>query len=147
MRCNTHTLTHTHVLPSSWILSGITQVSWHQKGKTNFYLLEQDIVSGSEISWAISKSAPWPRHISMPASHYSVFSVRMPFLPPNQQRQSTEGTFILPPKVNWAPTPMTTDVLIGIMWSSLYHCCFLSTCQEMAGNCVSLVTYFVLTGT
>jgi len=27
----------------------------------------------------------------MPAPHYSVFTGRMPFLPPNQQRQSTEG--------------------------------------------------------
>jgi len=28
----------------------------------------------------------------MPAPHHSVFTGRMPFLPPNQQRQSTEGT-------------------------------------------------------
>jgi len=29
----------------------------------------------------------------MPASHHSkFFTGRMPFLPPNQQRQSTEGT-------------------------------------------------------
>jgi len=27
----------------------------------------------------------------MPASHHSVFTGRIPFLPPNQQRQSTEG--------------------------------------------------------
>jgi len=27
----------------------------------------------------------------MPASHHSDFTGRMPFLPPNQQRQSTEG--------------------------------------------------------
>jgi len=27
----------------------------------------------------------------MPAPHHSVFTGRMPFLPPNQQRQSTEG--------------------------------------------------------
>jgi len=31
------------------------------------------------------------RQISTPASHHSVFTGRMPFLPPNQQRQSTEG--------------------------------------------------------
>jgi len=28
----------------------------------------------------------------MPAPHHSVFTGRMPFLPPNQQRQSTEDT-------------------------------------------------------
>jgi len=27
----------------------------------------------------------------MPAPHHSVFTGQMPFLPPNQQRQSTEG--------------------------------------------------------
>jgi len=48
-------------------------------------------VSGSGIIWAICKSAPWPRHITTPASHHSVFYRRMPFLPSSQQRQSTEG--------------------------------------------------------
>ena len=49
--------------------------------------------SGSGISWAICKSAPRCRQITMPAPHHSITG-RMPFLPPNQQRQSTEGTVI-----------------------------------------------------
>jgi len=48
--------THTHT--TFWILSGTTRVSRHQKGKTNLDLLEQEIVSGSGISWVICKSAP-----------------------------------------------------------------------------------------
>ena len=36
-------------------------------------LLEQEIVSGSGISWAICKSAPRSRQITMPSPHYSVF--------------------------------------------------------------------------
>jgi len=40
--CHMHT-----ILRPSWILSRITRVSWHQKGKTNLDLLEQEIVSGS----------------------------------------------------------------------------------------------------
>ena len=41
--------THTHNrFTSSGILSGTTRVSWHQKGKTNLDLLQQEIVSGSE---------------------------------------------------------------------------------------------------
>jgi len=56
-----HTHTHTTILRLSWILSGTTRVSWHQKGKTNLDLLEQEIVSGSGISWAICKSVPRPR--------------------------------------------------------------------------------------
>ena len=46
---------------------------------------------GSGISWAICKSASRSRQITTPAPHHSVFAGRMPFLPPNQQRQSTEG--------------------------------------------------------
>ena len=59
MKCSTmHTLTHTTVLRPSSILSGTTRVSQHEKGKTNLDLLEQEIVSGSGIIWAICKSAP-----------------------------------------------------------------------------------------
>ena len=45
-------------------------------------------MSGSGISWAICKSAPHPRQ---PRQHPTTqfFTGRMPFLPPNQQRQST----------------------------------------------------------
>ena len=35
-----------------------TPERYHQEGKTNLDLLEQEIVSGSGISWAICKSAP-----------------------------------------------------------------------------------------
>ena len=33
-----------------------------------------------------------PDRMTTPAPHHSVFTGWMPFLPPNQQRQSTEGT-------------------------------------------------------
>ena len=51
-------------------------------------------MSGSGVSWAICKSAFRSRQITMPAPHHSVFY--RPFLPPNRQRQSTEGTRIFP---------------------------------------------------
>jgi len=35
-----------------WTLSGTTRVSRYQKGKTNLDLLQQEVVSGSGISWA-----------------------------------------------------------------------------------------------
>jgi len=53
----THTHTHTTILWPSWILSGTTRVSQHQKGKINLDLLEQEIVNG--------------RHITMPAFDHS----------------------------------------------------------------------------
>jgi len=56
-----------------WILSGTTRVCRYQKSKTNLDLMEQEIVSGSGISWAICKSAPHSRQKTTPASHHSVF--------------------------------------------------------------------------
>ena len=35
------------------------------------------------------------RQITTPAPYHSVFTGRMPFLPPNQQRQCTEGMALL----------------------------------------------------
>jgi len=90
---HTHTHAHTTVLLFFWNMSGTTQVSRYQKGKTrkvktNLDLLEQELVSGSGICWAICKSAPQPdNHANIPplhldrkfkfylspASHYCVF--------------------------------------------------------------------------
>ena len=47
--------THTHARAHTFNgpLSGTTQVSWYQKGKTIWILLKQETVSGSGIRWAI----------------------------------------------------------------------------------------------
>ena len=78
---------------ASWTLSGTTWVSRYQKGKINLDLLEQEIVSGSGITWAIMQICTFSKtgnHASIPP--LSFFTGRIPFLPPNQQHQSTEGT-------------------------------------------------------
>jgi len=41
---------------------------------------------------AVASFAPRSRQITMPVPHCSVFTGQMPFLLPNQQHQSTEGT-------------------------------------------------------
>ena len=82
---------HTHTHPFNGPLFRTTQVSWYQKGKTNLVFTEARDSGGSGISWAICKSAPRSRQINAPAPHNSIFTDRMPFRPPNQQRQSTEG--------------------------------------------------------
>ena len=79
--------------PFNGPLSGTTRVSRYEKGKTILDLLEQEIVSDSGISWAICKSAPRPGQTTMPALTTQFYTGRMPFLPPNQQRQST-GSFV-----------------------------------------------------
>jgi len=42
-------------------------------------------------------SAPCSRQTTTPAPHHSVFRGRIPFVPLNQQRQSTEGKFLIKP--------------------------------------------------
>ena len=85
---NTHTHTHTHLTA---LFRGLPGWASTRKVKLIWISLKRKTVSGSGISWAICKSAPCSRHITTPAPHNSVFTSRMPFLPPNQQCQSTEG--------------------------------------------------------
>ena len=74
------------------LFSRKTWVSQHQKGKAFWILLKQEMMGGFGISWTICRSfAPGSIQITMPASYHSVFTGRMTFLIPNQQRQSTEG--------------------------------------------------------
>jgi len=96
LHCNhvMHARTHAHttILWPSWILSKLPGRAGTKKVKTNLDLLEQEIVTSSGINWVIRKSAPWPKHITMPASHRWIF-YRLDALPatPNQQHESTEG--------------------------------------------------------
>ena len=64
-----------------------------RKVKPIWILLKQETVSVIGISWAICKSAPCSRQTTTSEPHHSVFyrPDAMPFLLPNQQRQSTEG--------------------------------------------------------
>jgi len=64
-------------------------MSQYQKDKTNLDFTE---ARESGISWAICKSAPRSRQITMQAlPTLKYFTGQMPFLTPNQQCQSTEG--------------------------------------------------------
>ena len=56
--------------PFNGLFSRTTWVSRYQKGKTN---LDFTGASGSGISWAICKSAPHSRQITIPVPHHSVF--------------------------------------------------------------------------
>ena len=78
------------------LFPGLPRWAGTRKVKPIWILLKQEIVSGSGISWAICKFACRSRQITTPAPHHSsFFTDRMPFLPPNQQRQRTEGTTII----------------------------------------------------
>jgi len=94
-----HTHTHRHTCLTA-LFPGLPRWAGTRKVKPIWILLKQEIVSGSGISWAMCKSASRSRQITMPAPHHSVFRGRMPFLLPNQQRQSTEGTLLHKSKKN-----------------------------------------------
>jgi len=63
------THTHTHIRLTA-LCSGLPGVSRYQNGKTNLDFTE---ARDSEWQWAICKSAPRSRQITMPAPHHSVF--------------------------------------------------------------------------
>jgi len=81
---------HTHTRLTAHF-SGTTRVSRYQKVKPIWILLKQETASGSGISWTmqVCTSLQTDNHASTPP--LKLFTGRMPFLPPNQQRQSTEG--------------------------------------------------------
>jgi len=88
-----HTHTHTRLTA---LFPGQPRCTGTRKVKPICFILKQETVSGSGISWAICKSAPRSRQTTTQAPHHSVFTGRMPFLPPNRQCQSTEGKCSLP---------------------------------------------------
>jgi len=81
--------------PFNGPFSGTTRESRYQKGKTNLDFTE---ARDSEWQWhqlgdmQVCTSLQTDNHASTPP--LSFFTGRMPFLPPNQQRQSTEGKTI-----------------------------------------------------
>jgi len=62
--------THTHLKA---LFPGLPGWAGTRKVKPIWIFLKQETVSGSGISWAICKSAPCCRQITMPAPHHSVF--------------------------------------------------------------------------
>ena len=65
-----YTHTHTHLMA---LCLGLPGWACTRKVKPIWILLKQETVSGSDISWAICKSALRSRQIAMPAPHHSVF--------------------------------------------------------------------------
>jgi len=85
----THARTHTHLTA---LCPGLPGWVGTREVKPIWILLKQETVSGCGISWAIASLHLTPDR--QPRQHPTTlfFTGRIPFLPPNQQRQSTEGT-------------------------------------------------------
>ena len=79
--------THTHTRLTA-LFPGLLGWAGTRKVKAIWILLKQETVSGSDISWAICKSAPRSRQITTPAPHHSVFFYRPGALPAAQPTAS-----------------------------------------------------------
>ena len=103
--------THTHTQPFNGCFSETTRVSRYQKGKTNMDFSE---ARDSKWQWhqlghmQVCTSLQTDNHASTPP--LSFFTGRMPFLPPNQQHQTTEGN-----KAIWM------QLLYGEYWFKFTH--------------------------
>ena len=95
--------THTHTRFLTALFPGLLRSASTREVKPIWILLKQETVSASGISCAICKSAPCSRQITRPAPR-RFFTGRMPFLPPNQQHQSTEGIQCSTFPNNWHST-------------------------------------------
>ena len=84
---------NTHAHPFDCLFSGTTRMSRYQKGKTNLDFTE---ARDSEWQWhqlghmQLCTLLHTDNHTSTPPLKF--FTGQIPFLTPNQQRQSTEGT-------------------------------------------------------
>ena len=72
---STHTHIHTRLMT---LYPGLPGWAGTRKVKPIWISLKQETVSGSGISWAICKSAPRSRQITMPAPHCSVLQAGCP---------------------------------------------------------------------
>ena len=80
-----HARTHARLMA---LFPGLPRWAGTRKVKPVWILLKQETVIGSGISWAICKSAPRSRQITMPAPHHLVF-YRPDALPVTQHTSSS----------------------------------------------------------
>jgi len=72
---------------------------------------------GCGISWTICKqSAPLSRQITTPTPHHSIFTGRVLFLTPNQQRQSTDGKLWYRPIVSQTSWRDDMPPPMAVLW-------------------------------
>ena len=116
------------------LLSGTTRVSQYQKGKTDLDFTE---ARDSEWQWhqlshmQVCNSLQTDNHTS--TAPLSFFTGRMPFLPPNQQPQSTEGSFVAINFLQKIITRAVESVHASVWCSSVYP----FVCLSVRLSCLS----------
>ena len=104
--------THTHTQTLNGLFSRTTWVGRYQKDKPFWILLKQEMAGWQwhqlNHKQIICTSLQTDNHAS--TSSFHIFTGRMPFLPPNQQRQSTEGIFYVPVSYTHLTLPTNREV-------------------------------------
>jgi len=110
-------------------------------GKTNLDLLEEEIVSGSDISWAICKSAPRLRQIFMSAPHHSVFyrPDALPAAQPTVSKHWRKNGFLTFHKSKLHIT--YSNLLPNSVFKDPFHNCH-SMCQKF-NSCIRSTLHWV----
>ena len=117
---HTHTHTHTHTFNAP--LSGTTQVSRYQKGKTNLDFTEETVI-GSSISWAICcTSLQTDNHASTPP--LSFLQAGCPSCRPTNSIKALKALRITLQKLSSSSTDHSTtktQLLSGCKWPRQYR--------------------------
>jgi len=123
---NTSLHTHSHLTA---LCLGLPGWAGTRKVKPIWILVKQETVSGSGISWAICKSAPDSRQITMPAPHQSVF-YRPDALPATQPAAS----------VHWRQNALKAYYMfIVTIWKIKLDKAIVTTCLEWKSQTSSVV--------
>ena len=152
-RSDTKQYTHTH--PFNGPLSGSTRVSWYQKGKTNL-----DFPGARDSEWQWHQLGCMQVCTSLQTDNPTTqcFTGRMPFLPPNQQPQRTEGTVndyiglkLMSISASWtvsvrrAMCSSIADYVVIQMFLDSQRCTFRQRTRRQIPRVTMYVAWFVIT--
>ena len=122
-RIHTHTHAHTHTRLTA-LCPGLPGLAGTRKVKTNLDFTE---ARDSEWQWhqlghmQVCTSLQTDNHASTAPHRSGFFTGRMPFLPPNQQRQSTEGSPTEYKKYKYPQVPLIFVAIILVPGNYRYH--------------------------
>ena len=137
----THTVTtHTRLMA---LFPGLPRWASTRKEKPILILPKQETVSGSGISWAVCKSTPRSRQITMPAPHYSFYRPdALPAAQPTASKHWRQNMVTTCLEMLWMSWNFTAVREMSVKNLAMLNCPLLtpSLCQCLVGCCRPCVT-------
>ena len=135
--------------PVNGLFSRTTWVSWQQKGKPFWILLEQEMMGWQwhelDHMQIICMVAPRSRQITTPVPHHSLFTNRMPFLLANQQCQSNEGKSTEGNKAYINTTEYMNRVTVNSYLFNITLCFSQALYNTVTKGCWIILFFFICT--